>query len=125
MRERLVGGEQLVLVAAATIVVVVYLLFQFLLDNFIITEASLVVAVLTVLAIWIHRWNHYDFGSAYRIVVGGLGVALAVFAIFNLLAWARVGGGTGDFLELLGRLIFWISGIAAGYGAWLVFRVRE
>ena len=32
---------------------------------------------------------------------------------------------SGDFLQLIGRLIYWIAGIAAGYGAWLVFRTRE
>jgi len=126
VRERLVAGEQLLLVAAATIVVVVFFLFRFLLDyRFIISDIAVVVAVLTVLAIWVHRWGHHDFGSAYRILVGALGLSLALFAIINLLAWARAGGGSGDFLGLLGQIIYWIAGIAAGYGAWLVFRVRE
>jgi len=124
VRERLVGGEQLLLVAAATIVVVVFFLFQFLLDYFVITDIAVVVAALTVVAIWIHRWGHYDFGKGYRIVVGALGLSLALFAIINLLGWARAGGGSGDFLHLIGRLIYWVAGIAAGYGAWLVFRVR-
>ena len=84
-----------------------------------------VVAVLTILAIWVHRWGHYDFGRSYRILIGALGVSLALFAILSLLAWARAGGGAGDALQLLGLVIYWISGIAAGYGAWLVFRVRE
>lgn len=126
VRQRLVAGEQLVLVAAAVIVVVVYLLFQFLLDyRFIVSDFTVVMAVLTILAIWVHRWGHYDFGKGYRILVGALGLSLALFAVINLLAWVRGGGGSGDFLELIGRIIFWISGIAAGYGAWLVFRVRE
>ena len=54
VRERLVAGEQLLLVAAATIVVVVFFLFQFLLDYLVITDIAVVVAALTVLAIWIH-----------------------------------------------------------------------
>jgi hypothetical protein len=126
VRQRLVAGEQLVLVAAAVIVVVVYLLFQFLLDyRFIVSDFTVVMAVLTILAIWIHRWGHHDFGNGYRILIGALGLSLALFAVINLLAWVRGGGGSGDFLELIGRIIFWISGIAAGYGAWLVFRLRE
>jgi hypothetical protein len=126
MRERLVAGEQLLLVAAATIVVVVYLLFRFLLDyRFIVSDFAVVVAVLTVLAIWVHRWGHYDFGKGYRILIGALGISLALFAIMNLLAWARAGGGSGDFLGLLGQIIYWVAGIAAGYGAWMVFRTRE
>jgi hypothetical protein len=125
VRERLVAGEQLVLAAAGVIVVVVYLLFEFLLDFRIISNFTVVIAVLTILAIWIHRWGHYDFGSGYRILVGALGVSLALFAILSLLAWARAGGGAGDFLRLIGLIIYWISGIAAGYGAWLVFRLRE
>jgi len=126
MRERLVAGEQLLLVAAATIVVIVYFLFRFLLDyRLIISDIAVVVAVLTVLAIWVHRWGHYDFGKGYRILVGALGISLALFALMNLLAWARAGGGSGDFLGLLGQIIYWVAGIAAGYGAWMVFRTRE
>ncbi len=81
--------------------------------------------MLTVLAIWVHRWGHYDFGPAYRIIIGALGVSLALLAILNLLAWARLGGGSGDFLGFIGRLIYWAGGIAAFYGAWMVFRTRE
>lgn len=126
LRERLVAGEQLLLVAAATIVVIVFFLFRFLLDyRFIISDITVVVAVLTVLAIWVHRWGHHDFGNTYRIIVGALGLSLALFAVINLLGWARAGGGSGDFLGLLGQIIYWIAGIAAGYGAWLVFRIRE
>lgn len=125
LRQRLVAGEQMLLTAAASIVVIVYLLFQFLLDYPIVSDFTVVVAVLTVLAIWIHRWGHYDFGTAYRIVIGALGVSLALFAVINFLAWVRVGGDSAGFLHLIGRIIFWVSGIAAGYGAWLVFRVRE
>jgi hypothetical protein len=125
VRQRLVAGEQLVLVAAAVIVVVVYLLFQFLLDYFVVSDFTVVLAVLTILAIWIHRWGHYDFGNGYRIIIGALGMSLALFAVINLLGWIRGGGNSVDFLHLIGRIIFWISGIAAGYGAWLVFRLRE
>jgi hypothetical protein len=125
MRQRLVGGEQLVLVAAAVIVVVVYLIFQFLLDYPILSDFAVVIAVLAVLAIWIHRWGHHDFGSGYRIVIGALGLSLALFAVINFLGWVRLGGPSSDFLHLIGRFIYWIAGLAAGYGAWLVFRVRE
>ncbi len=125
LRQRLVAGEQMVLASAAVIVVVVYLFFQFLLDYNIVSDFTVVMAVLTILAIWVHRWGHYDFGKGYRVVIGALGLSLALFAVINLLAWVRVGGGTGDFLGLIGRIIFWVSGLAAGYGAWLVFRLRE
>ena len=125
VRERLVAGEQLVLAAAGVIAVVVYVLFEFLLDFRIVSNFTVVIAVLTILAIWVHRWGHYDFGSGYRILIGALGISLALFAILSLLAWARAGGGAGDFLRLIGLIIYWISGIAAGYGAWLVFRVRD
>jgi hypothetical protein len=125
VRQRLVAGEQLVLVAAAVIVVVVYLLFQFLLDYSVVSDFTVVLSVLTIVAIWIHRWGHYDFGNGYRIVVGALGLSLALFAVINFLGWVRLGGPSSDFLHLIGRIIFWVSGIAAGYGAWLVFRLRE
>jgi hypothetical protein len=125
VRERLLAGEQLVLTAAAVIVLIVYLLFQFLLDYPIVSDFTVVMAVLTILAIWIHRWGHYDFGNGYRIVIGALGLSLALFAVINFLAWVRVGGDSAGFLHLIGRIIFWVSGIAAGYGAWLVFRLRE
>jgi len=124
VRERLVAGEQLVLIASLVIVAIVYLLFEFLLNFRVVSNFAVIVAVLTTLAIWVHRWGHYDFGSAYRIIVAALGLSLALFAVLNLLAWARAGGGA-DFLRLIGLLIYWISGIAAGYGAWLVFRLRE
>ena len=78
-----------------------------------------------ILAIWIHRWGHYDFGKGYRVVLGALGLSLALFAVINLLAWVRGGGDSVDFLHLVGRIIFWVSGLAAGYGAWMVFRIRE
>lgn len=125
VRERLVAGEQIVLTAAATVVVVVYLIFQFLLNFNILSQFAVLLAVLAILAIWVHRWGHYDFGPGYRILIGALGVSMAVLALMNLLAWARLGGGSGDFLRLIGLLIYWISGIAAFYGAWTVFRTRE
>ncbi len=125
LRERLVAGEQFVLAAAGSIVLI-YLVFQFLLDYRIFaSDFTIVLAALTVLAIWVHRWGHYDFGSGYRIIIGALGVSLALFALMSLLAWARVSGNSVDFLHLLGRLLYWASGVAAFVGAWQVFRTRE
>ena len=125
LRERLVAGEQFVLAAAASIVLI-YLVFQFLLDYRIFaSDFTIILAALTVLAIWVHRWGHYDFGSGYRIIIGALGVSLALFALMSLLAWARVGGDSQGFLHLLGRLLYWASGVAAFVGAWQVFRTRE
>jgi hypothetical protein len=100
-------------------------LFQFILDYFIVSDFTVVVAVLTVLAIWIHRWGHYDFGNGYRILVGALGLSLTLFAVINFLAFIRSGGGVGDALRFIGLIIYWISGLAACYGAWLVFRLRQ
>ncbi len=125
VREKLVAGEQFVLGAAGGIVVI-YLIWQFLLDyRIFVDNFPVIIAVLTVLAIWIHRWGHYDFGSAYRIVIGALGVSLALFALMSLLGWARLGGGSVDFLHLIGRLLYWAAGVAAFVGAWQVFRTRE
>ena len=126
VRAKLVAGEQIILTSALSIVVVVYLIFEFLLDYRILSDFSVLLAALTVLAIWVHRWGHYDFGDGYRILVGALGVSLALLAIMNLLAWARLGGGSGgDFLHFIGRLIYWIAGIAAFYGGWTVFRTHK
>ncbi len=125
VRAKLVAGEQFLLSAAGGIVII-YLVWQFLLDyRIFVDDFAVVVAVLTVLAIWVHRWGHYDFGSAYRIIIGAVGVSLALFALMNLLAWARVGGGSTDFLHLIGRLLYWAAGVAAFVGAWQVFRTRE
>jgi hypothetical protein len=125
VRAKLVAGEQFVLAAAGGIVLV-YLIWQFLLDyRIFVDNFTVVLAVLTVLTIWIHRWGHYDFGKAYRILIGAFGVSLALFALMNLLAWARLGGGSVDFLHLIGRLLFWASGVAAFVGAWQVFRTHE
>ena len=124
VRAKLVAGEQFLLSAAGGIVII-YLVWQFLLDyRIFVDNFAVVLAVLTVLAIWVHRWGHYDFGSAYRIIIGAVGVSLALFALMNLLAWARVGGGSTDFLHLIGRLLYWASGVAAFVGAWQVFRTR-
>jgi hypothetical protein len=125
VRERLVAGEQFVLSAALSIVLIAYLLFEFLLDYRVVGDFSVLLAVLVILAIWVHRWGHYDFGDGYRILIGALGVSLALLAIMNLLAWARLGGGSIDFVHFLGRLIYWAGAVAAGYGGWLVFRTRE
>ena len=125
VRERLVAGEQFLLGAAGGIVIV-YLIWQFLLDYRIFVDSfPVIVAVLTVLAIWVHRWGHYDFGNGYRILLGALGVVLALFALMSLLAWARVGGNSEDFFHLLGRLLYWACGVAAFVGGWQVFRTRE
>ena len=125
VRERLIAGEQFVLAAAGGIVLI-YLVFQFLLDYRIYaSDFTVVLAALTVLAIWVHRWGHYDFGSAYRIIIGALGVSLALFALMSLLGWARLGGGSQDFVHLIGRLLYWAAGIAAFVGAWQVFRTRD
>ena len=125
VREKLVAGEQFVLASALTIIVVSYFIFDFLLDNNVVGDFSVLVAVLTVLAIWVHRWGHYDFGKGYRILIGALGVSLALLALMNLLAWARLGGPSDDFLHLLGRLTYWAAGVSAFVGAWQVFRTRE
>ena len=125
VRAKLVAGEQFVLSAALLIVVVSYFIFEFLLDYRVVGDFSVLLAVLTVLAIWIHRWGHYDFGKAYRIIIGALGVSLALLALMNLLGWARLGGpGDGVWL-LLGRLTYWAAGVAAFVGAWQVFRTHE
>jgi hypothetical protein len=108
VRERLVAGEQFLLD------------YRIFIDSF-----PVVLAVLTVLAIWVHRWGHYDFGSGYRILIGGLGVTLALFALMSLLAWARLGGNSADFMHLIGRLLYWACGVAAFMGGWRVFRTRE
>lgn len=125
VRERLVAGEQFVLAAAGGIVLI-YLLFQFLLDYRIYaSDFTVVLAVLTVLAIWVHRWGHHDFGSSYRLIIGALGISLALFALMSLLGWARLSGGSQDFLHLIGRLLYWAAGVAAFVGAWQVFRTRD
>ena len=125
VRAKLVAGEQFLLSAAGGIVII-YLVWQFLLDyRIFVDNFAVVLAVLTVLAIWVHRWGHYDFGKAYRIIIGAVGVSLALFALMNLLAWARLGGGSTDFLHLIGRLLYWAAGVAAFVGAWQVFRTRE
>ena len=125
VRAKLVAGEQFLLGAALVIVVVSYFIFDFLLENPVVGDFSVLLAVLTVLAIWIHRWGHYDFGKGYRILIAALGVSLAILALMNLLAWARLGGPSDDFLHLLGRLTYWAAGVAAFVGAWQVFRTRE
>jgi len=125
VRQKLVAGEQLVLVAAAAIVVISYLLFEFLLDY------SIFVGGFVRSSRCSPSWpsgstaGYYDFGNGYRILIGALGISLALFAVTSLLAWVRVGGNSVDFLHLIGRIVYWVSGIAAGYGAWLVFRARE
>lgn len=124
VRAKLLAGEQFMLVAALVIIVVSYLIFDFLLDYAVVGEFSVLLAMLTVLAIWVHRWGHHDFGGGYRIVLAALGVSLAVLALMNLLAWARIGGNSVDFLHLLGRLTYWAAGVAAFAGAWQVFRTR-
>jgi len=125
VRAKLVAGEQFLLAAAGGIVAI-YLIWQFLLDyRVFVDNFPVIIAVLTVLAIWIHRWGHYDFGKAYRILLGALGVSLALFALMSLLGWARLGGGSVDFLHLIGRLLYWAAGVAAFVGAWQVFRTRE
>jgi len=125
VRAKLVAGEQFLLMAAGGIVAI-YLIWQFLLDyRVFVDNFPVILAVLTVLAIWVHRWGHYDFGKAYRILLGALGVSLALFALMSLLGWARLGGGSVDFLHLIGRLLYWAAGVAAFVGAWQVFRTRE
>jgi hypothetical protein len=125
VRAKLIAGEQFLLSAAGGIVLI-YLIWQFLLDyRIFVDNFPVIIAVLTVLAIWIHRWGHYDFGKAYRIVAGALGVSLALFALMSLLGWARLGGNSEDFFHLLGRLLYWAAGVAAFVGAWQVFRTRE
>jgi hypothetical protein len=107
------------------IVVVSYFIFEFLLDYRVVGQFTVLLAALTVLTIWVHRWGHYDFGKGYRILLAALGLSLGILALMNLLAWARVGGGSVDFLHLLGRLTYWAAGVSAAFGAWQVFRTRE
>lgn len=123
VRERLVTGEQLALVGAG-LVAAVWVIFDLIFAYGTMTTFTLLVAVLAVLAIWAHRWGRYDFGPGYRIVVAALGLSLALFAVTDFLLTIR-NGINAEALELLGLLLFWIGGVVAGYGAWLVFRARE
>ena len=123
VRERLVTGEQLALVGAG-LVAAVWIIFDLIFAYGTMTTFTLLVAVLAVLAIWAHRWGRYDFGPGYRIVVAALGLSLALFAVTDFLLTIR-NGINAEALELLGLLLFWVGGVVAGYGAWLVFRARE
>jgi hypothetical protein len=123
VRERLQTGEQLVLLGAA-LILLSYVLFELILGNRFFQDITVLVSVLALLAIWAHRWGHYDLGGGYRMLVGALGVALALFAILNFLNRIRFGINAQDF-QLLGILLFWVGGIVAGYGAWLLIRARE
>ncbi len=115
----------MVLAAALSIVIFSWFIVGFLLDDRVISEFAVLLGVLTVLAIWVHRWGHYDFGEGYRILIAALGISLAILALMNLLVWVRVGGSSDGLMPLLGRLVFWVSGVAAFVGAWQVFRTRE
>jgi hypothetical protein len=121
VRARLQLGEQLLLVGAG-LVLLVYVLFQVLLDSIRLNDMTVVTAVLALAAVWVHRWGHHDFGNGFRLVVGALGLSLAIFAIVNFLTFLRVGGGADGGGELLARIVLWAGGIIAGYGAWLVWR---
>lgn len=123
VRERLQAGEQMAL-SGAGLIALVWILFDLIVDDGTVSSFTLLIAVLTVLAIWIHRWGHYDFGTGYRIVIGALGLGLALFAVTNFLLIVRT-GISASALQLLGLLLFWVGGVVAGYGAWLVFRTRE
>jgi len=123
VRERLVAGEQMAL-SGAGLVAAVWIIFDLIFDFRTVSQFTLLVAVLMILAIWVHRWGHYDFGNGYRIVIGALGIGLLLFAVTNFLLVIRTGINAGA-LQLLGLLLFWVGGVVAGYGAWLVFRVRE
>ena len=99
VRAKLIAGEQFLLGAALVIVLVSYLIFDFLLDNPVVGDFSVLLAVLTVLAIWVHRWGHYDFGTAYRIIIGALGVSLALLARLVSTCgrrWRRTLSGAGS-----------------------------
>lgn len=128
VRERLLAGEQMAL-SGAGLIVAVWLIFDLILDVGgklfpTVGSVTLLFAVLMLVAIWVHRWGHYDFGNGYRLVIGVLGLSLALFAVTSLLLTFRtdLDASAGQWL---GNLLAWIGGIVAGYGAWLVFRVRE
>ena len=123
VRERLKTGEQLAL-SGAMLVALVWVVFDLIFDDRTVSSFTLLIAVLAILAIWVHRWGHYDFGSSYRIVIGALGLALSLFAVTNFLLVIRT-GISASAVQLLGLLLFWVGGVVAGYGAYLVFRARE
>ncbi len=122
VREKLQAGEQLAL-SGASLIALVWIVFDLVFDYRTVSSFTLLLAVFTILAIYIHRWGHYDFGTGYRIVVGALGLALALIAVTAFLITIRTGINAGA-MQLLGLLLFWVGGVVAGYGAWLVFRVR-
>ena len=51
-------------------------------------------------------------------------MSLALFAVTDLLLTFRT-DINASASQWLGNLFFWIGGIAALYGGWLVFRARE
>jgi hypothetical protein len=123
VREKLQAGEQMALSGAA-LIALVWVVFDLIFDDRTVSSFTLLIAVLTILAIWVHRWGQHDFGNSYRIIIGALGLALALFAVTNFLLVIRT-GINASAIQLLGLLLFWVGGVVAGYGAWLVFRTRE
>lgn len=123
VRQKLQSGEQLVLTGAG-LVALVWIIFDLIFDYRTVSTFTLLIAVFALLAIYIHRWGHHDFGSGYRVLIGALGIALAFFAVTDFLITIRTGISAGA-LQLVGLLLFWVGGVVAGYGGWLVFRSRD
>jgi hypothetical protein len=121
VRSRLQLGEQLLLIGAG-LVLLVFVIFQVLLADIVLNDMTVVTAVLAIAAVWVHRWGHHDFGNGYRLIVGALGLALAIFAIVNFLTFLRLGAGADGGGALLAHIVLWAGGLIAGYGAWVVWR---
>lgn len=124
VRERLQVGEQILLIGAA-LIVLDYIIFQVIFGRliFIPDAVPVVTAVLAILAIWVQRWGHHDFGAGYRVLLAGFGAALLLYALAHFLDQIRF-GISADALELLGVLLYWAGGAAALYGGWMMFRGR-
>lgn len=119
---KLGAGEKLAVLGAAG-VMVVWLLFDLLIDEYGIGEPSFILAGLVVGAAYFHHNRGSDDWSVdYVTVVKVAGVFLGLLGAWTLVEQLRANLFDRDATSIIGALAYYVGTITSGIGAWQLKR---
>lgn len=124
MMKRFTQGEMLIIAGSLLILLISVVLTGVLLDKYFPPDAPVVISIAMLAVILLERMGQATFGTGYRLILLVLGLVIAVVSVYYVIYSFRVGFGGSDGVAWLGRLAWWVGGLMAGAGGWLVFKGR-
>lgn len=111
-------GEKLAVVGAAALLVV-WVLFDFLIDEYSTGSIPFALALVTVGAAYTHHnKGSAHWGISYQTVVLVAAALIGVFGVRDIVEEVRAGIFDADASTIIGALAYYAAAIVAGVGAW-------